>query len=155
MGREHRYDVTVTWTGNFGAGTAGYRSYSRDHEVSGPGKPILLGSAEPAFKGDPARWNPEELLVTALSQCHMLWFLHLCAANGIVVTSYADEAEGTMAEDDAGGGRFTAVTLRPRVTVTDPEKVDDALGLHHEAHLLCFIARSVNFPVGCDPVVTA
>jgi organic hydroperoxide reductase OsmC/OhrA len=154
MGREHHYSTTVTWTGNLGEGTAGYRSFSRAHEVTGPGKPSLAGSSEPAFRGDPERWNPEELLVAALSQCHMLWFLHLCAANGIVVTSYVDEATGTMAEAEDGGGQFTTVTLRPRAAITDPGHKDRARELHEDAHRLCFIARSVNFPVTCQPVIT-
>jgi organic hydroperoxide reductase OsmC/OhrA len=119
MGHEHRYQATITWTGNLGEGTVGYRSYSRDHEVSGKGKPVLPGSSDPAFRGDPKRWNPEELLVAALSQCHMLWFLNLCAANGIVVISYTDDAQGTMAEGADGGGEFTAVTLRPRAAIAD------------------------------------
>ena len=154
MGREHRYRATVTWTGNLGEGTADYRSYSRDHEVSGAGKPVLPGSSDPAFRGDPERWNPDELLVAALSQCHMLWFLHLCAVNGIVVISYADDARGIMAERGDGAGEFTAVTLRPRAAIADPGQADRALELHEEAGRLCFIARSVNFPVSCEPVIT-
>ena len=154
MGREHRYQATITWTGNLGGGTVGYRSYSRDHEVSGKGKPVLPGSSDPAFRGDPKRWNPEELLVAALSQCHMLWFLNLCAANGIVVISYTDDAQGTMAEGAEGGGEFTTVTLRPRAAITDSGQANRALELHEEAHRLCFIARSVNFPVNCEAVIT-
>jgi organic hydroperoxide reductase OsmC/OhrA len=154
MGREHHYSATVTWTGDLGEGTAGYRSYSRDHEVTGAGKPMLPGTSDPAFRGDPERWNPEELLVAALSQCHMLWFLHLCATSGIVVTSYTDEAAGTMAEDEDGGGEFTNVTLRPLVTITDQAQANRAREFHVEAHRLCFIARSVNFPVTCEPVIT-
>jgi organic hydroperoxide reductase OsmC/OhrA len=154
MGREHHYQATVTWTGNLGEGTSGYHSYSRDAEVSAEGKPMLPGSSDPAFRGDPKRWNPEELLVASLSQCHMLWFLHLCAGNGIVVTSYTDDAEGTMAEDADGGGRFTTVTLRPRAIIVDPDRRDRARELHEEAHRLCFIANSVNFPVTCEPVIT-
>jgi organic hydroperoxide reductase OsmC/OhrA len=154
MGRDHRYQATITWTGNLGAGTAGYRSYSRDHEVSGAGKPVLPGSSDPAFRGDPERWNPEELLVATLSQCHMLWFLHLCAVNGIVVLSYTDDAEGIMAEGDDGAGEFTAVTLRPRAAIADPGHADRARELHQEAGRVCFIARSVNFPVRCEPVIT-
>lgn len=154
MGREHRYQVTITWTGNLGEGTAGYRSYSRDHEVAGNGKPMLPGSSDPAFRGDPKRWNPEELLVAALSQCHMLWFLNLCATNGIVVISYTDDAQGTMAEGADGGGEFIAVTLRPRAAITDSGQANRALELHQEAHRLCFIARSVNFPVSCQAVIT-
>lgn len=153
MGREHRYHATVTWTGNLGEGTAGYRSYSRDHEVSGEGKPTLPGSADAAFRGDAGRWSPEDLLVAALSQCHMLWFLHLCAVNGIVVTAYIDNAQGAMTESEDGGGEFTAVTLRPRASIADPDQAGRALELHEEAHRLCFIARSVNFPVSCEPVL--
>jgi organic hydroperoxide reductase OsmC/OhrA len=153
MSREHHYRVTVTWTGNHGEGTSGYRSFGREHEVSADGKPSLPGSADPAFRGDPARWNPEELLVVALSQCHMLWYLHLCSANGIVVTSYVDEPDGTMAEEPGGGGRFTTVTLRPKVMITTPDLHDKAVELHAEAAKLCFIANSVNFPVHHEPVV--
>ena len=79
----HRYDVTVTWTGNDGEGTKSYRSYRRDHDVDAPGRPTVPGSSDPAFRGDPSRWNPEQLLVAALSQCHMLSYLHQCAANGV------------------------------------------------------------------------
>jgi organic hydroperoxide reductase OsmC/OhrA len=154
MGHEHRYHATVTWTGNLGEGTAGYRTYSRDHEVSGDGKPMLPGSSDPAFRGDPTRWNPEELLVAALSQCHMLWFLHLCAANGITVVAYTDDAEGIMAESGDGSGEFTTVTLRPRAAITDPVQANRALELHEQAHRLCYIARSVNFPVSREPVIT-
>jgi organic hydroperoxide reductase OsmC/OhrA len=154
MGREHRYQATITWTGNLGEGTVGYRSYSRDHEVSGKGKPVLPGSSDPSFRGDPKRWNPEEMLVAALSQCHMLWFLNLCAVNGIVVISYTDDAQGTMAEDEDGGGEFITVTLRPRAAIADSGQANRALELHEEAHRLCFIARSVNFPVNCEPVIT-
>jgi organic hydroperoxide reductase OsmC/OhrA len=154
MGREHHYQATITWTGNLGEGTVDYRSYSRDHEVSSNGKPVLPGSSDPAFRGDPERWNPEELLVAALSQCHMLWFLNLCAANGIVVISYTDDAQGTMAEGEDGGGEFTSVTLRPRAAIADSGQANRALELHEEAHRLCFIARSVNFPVSCEPVIT-
>jgi organic hydroperoxide reductase OsmC/OhrA len=154
MGREHRYQATITWTGNLGEGTANYRSYSRDHEVSGQGKPVLPGSSDPAFHGDPRRWNPEELLTAALSQCHMLWFLHLCAVNGITVISYTDTAHGIMAEGADGGGEFTAVTLHPVAALTDPAQASRALELHEQAHRLCFIARSVNFPVSCEPVIS-
>jgi len=155
MARTHRYTVDVTWTGNLGTGTSGYREFSRDHEVSGPGKPVLPGSSDPAFRGDPSRYNPEELLVAALSQCHMLWFLHLASANGVLVTGYIDHPEGTMAEGRGGGGEFTDVLLRPEVTVAAPGMLAGAEGLHEQAHALCFIARSVNFPVRHQPSTTA
>ncbi|OBG89511.1 peroxiredoxin [Mycobacterium sp. E802] len=155
--RTHRYEAVVTWTGNTGSGTSGYRDYARDHDVTGleAGKPVIAGSADPAFRGDPKRWNPEELLVVSLSQCHMLWYLALCARDGITVTAYSDRPSGTMSENAEGSGVFTDVTLRPEVTITAPERVDDAVGLHHEAHRMCFIANSVNFPVSAEPTVTA
>lgn len=151
--REHRYAVRLDWTGDLGSGTSSYRAYSRDHALTAGTKPAIPGSADPAFRGDPARWNPEELLVGALSACHQLWYLHLCAAAGIVVTAYADDAEGVMAEEADGAGRFSAVVLRPRVTLAPGADAEKALALHHEAAEKCFIARSVNFPVRHEPVV--
>jgi len=142
--RTHGYEVEVTWSG----ATTGYRDYSRAHEVAVEGKPVLPGSSDPAFRGDRDRYNPEELLVASLSQCHMLWFLHLATEAGIVVTNYRDRATGTMVED--GGGRFTEVTLRPDVTVHSGQ--DKLAELHDRAHHLCFIANSVNFPVRIQSV---
>ena len=153
--RTHRYDLTMTWTGNRGSGTSGYRDYGRDHEIGAEGRPLIEGSSDPTFRGDKTRWNPELELVAALSQCHMLSYLHACAAAGIVVTGYADEAHGTMTETTDGGGHFIEVVLRPRVTVTSPDMVAKAAGLHREAHQKCFIASSVNFPVRHEPVVRA
>lgn len=153
MGKTHRYEVTVTWTGDRGEGTSGYRAYSRAHEVGAAGKAPIEGSSDPAFRGDPQRWNPEELLVASLSQCHMLWYLHLCAAAGVVVTGYVDRPLGTMAETVDGGGHFVEVVLRPEVTVAAAEMADRAVALHEQAHRLCFVANSVNFPVRHEPVV--
>jgi organic hydroperoxide reductase OsmC/OhrA len=150
--RTHRYAVRVIWTGNRGTGTSGYRDYGRDHEVTADGKPLLAGSSDPLFRGDPERWNPEELLVAALSQCHLLAYLHLCAGAGIVVTTYADAAEGRMVEHPDGSGEFTEAVLRPQVGLADPSRAAEAAALHERAHELCFIARSVNFPVRCEPV---
>jgi organic hydroperoxide reductase OsmC/OhrA len=155
MGRTHEYGVSVSWTGNRGTGTSGYRAYGRDHQVSAAGRPVIAGSADAVFRGDPDRWNPELELVAALSQCHMLSYLHVCAAAGVIVTGYADDATGMMAETDDGGGRFTEVVLRPRVTVASPGMAQAALRLHDDAHAKCFIASSVNFPVRHDAAVTA
>jgi len=151
--RTHRYATRVEWTGNEGRGTADYRAYSRNHVITAPGRPELAGSSDPAFRGDATRWNPEDLLLASLSSCHMLWYLHLCSAAGIVVTAYRDEAEGSMAEDEGGGGRFTAAVLRPVATLAPGADAVRALALHEEAHRLCFIANSVNFPVGIDPAL--
>jgi organic hydroperoxide reductase OsmC/OhrA len=150
----HTYDTVVTWTGNRGTGTSGYRDYDRAHEVSAEGRAKILGSSDPAFRGDPARWNPEQLLVAALSQCHMLQYLHLCADAGVVVTGYVDHACGTMTETDQGG-HFTEVVLRPQVRVAAPSMVEAAMALHGAAHRACFIASSVNFPVRHQPRVQA
>lgn len=147
----HRYETTVTWTGNTGTGTSGYRDYERSHEVASDGKPPIPGSSDPAFRGDRSRWNPEELLVAALSQCHMLSFLHVCAVEGLVVTEYVDRALGTMVETGGGGGHMTEVVLRPAVRFAAPDQAVRAQPLHERAHELCFIASSVNFPVRCEP----
>ncbi|MEV4439575.1 OsmC family protein [Streptomyces sp. NPDC049577] len=153
MAREHTYETTVTWTGNQGTGTATYRGYGRDHEIAAEGRPGLLGSSDPAFRGDAARWNPELLLLAALSECHMLAYLHVCASAGVVVTAYTDQAHGTMRET-AEGGHFTEAVLRPRVEVADAAMTERAAALHEAAHRGCFIAASVNFPVRHEPVVT-
>ena len=156
MTREHHYRITTTWTGNLGTGTSDYRAYSRDHEIKIVGKRApLAGSSDAAFRGDPARYTPEELLVASLSACHMLWFLHLCADAGIVVTEYEDAASGEMSEHADRSGEFTSVVLRPRAVITDSARIADAMALHTQAHELCFIARSVNFPVRHEPVVVS
>jgi len=152
MPKTHSYETTVSWTGNTGSGTSGYRDYERANEISAAGKPAIPGSSDPAFRGDAARWNPEELLVASLSQCHMLWFLHLSSAAGVVVTSYRDQPIGTMTETEDGGGHFTEIVLRPEVGFAEPTEAARGAGLHKRAHELCFIANSVNFPVRCDPV---
>jgi organic hydroperoxide reductase OsmC/OhrA len=149
---KHHYALTLTWTGNNGSGTSGYREYERSHTVSIGNKPDLLGSSDPAFHGDKTRHNPEELLVAALASCHMLWYLHLCADAGIIVTQYTDDATGIMTEAPGETGRFTEVTLNPVVHVTDASMVDKAMDLHKTASAKCFISNSVNFPILHDPV---
>ncbi|MGX1160683.1 organic hydroperoxide reductase OsmC/OhrA [Arthrobacter sp. SLBN-100] len=148
---EHRYALAVQWTGNLGEGTSSYRGYSRDHDVLIPGLPVLKGSADPTFHGDRERYNPEQLLLAALAQCHMLSYLHVAVKHGVVVTDYRDDASGLMRLNRDGSGQFESVTLRPRVTVADGSQVELAGGLHHEANRVCFIARSVNFPVEHAP----
>lgn len=148
MSKDHHYTTRTVWTGNRGAGTANYRAYDRDHEITAPGvAPPIPGSSDPAFRGDPARYNPEQLFLASLSACHMLWFLHLASAANLVVTAYTDEAAGVMTETADGGGRFTSVTLRPQVTLADSARAAEIPALHERAHGLCFLANSVNFPV--------
>jgi organic hydroperoxide reductase OsmC/OhrA len=152
--RTHRYDLAMTWTGNRGTGTSGYRDYGRDHEVAADGRPALAGSSDPVFHGDKTRWNPELELVAALSQCHMLSYLHVCALAGVVVTAYEDAPYGLLAETKDGGGHFTEVVLRPSVTVASAGLAEQARKLHEDASAKCFIASSVNFPVRHEPSVT-
>ena len=153
--REHRYAVSLTWNGNLGSGTSGYRDYSRDYEIGSDGKPAISGSADPAFQGDRTRWNPEELLVASLSACHKLWYLHLAAEAGIIVTAYGDRAEGVMEVGQNSTGRFKSVVLRPTVTLATGNDVELARTLHKPAHEKCFIANSVNFPVECEPEIVS
>ena len=150
MAKQHRYSTTVEWLGNTGQGTASYKAYERTHDIRIDGKPPIPGSSDPSFRGDPARYNPEDLLVASLSACHMLWFLHLAAAAKLVVTAYIDRASGTMTETANGAGRFTEVVLRPEVTIQGSADVATMEALHHTAHEMCFIASSVNFPVRCE-----
>jgi organic hydroperoxide reductase OsmC/OhrA len=152
MRQEHSYEVTVEWLGNRGTGTSGYRDYGREHMVRAAGKHELEGSSDRVFHGNADRWNPEELLLAALSQCHLLSYLHVAATAGVVVTGYTDAAVGTMQQTANGGGRFTSATLRPRVTIASGN-VDLARSLHDEAHAKCFIAASVNFPVQHEPEI--
>jgi len=150
--RTHRYALTVTWTGNRGEGTRDYRAYGREHEILAAGKPPIPGSSDPSFRGDASRWSPEELLIASLSACHQLWYLHLCAVNGIVVTAYEDAAEGFMDENADGTGEFTRVVLHPRVTIGAGDE-ERALALHDDAARYCFVARSVNFEVAHEATV--
>ena len=151
--KRHTYAADVRWTGNLGPGTLNYHSYSRDHVASAADKQPINGSADAAFRGSAERWNPEELLVVSLSQCHMLWYLDLAARAGVVVVEYTDAPHGTMVEEVGGAGQFNEVVLRPHVTVADSSMVDSAQALHDKTHSLCFVARSVNFPVRHEPEV--
>ncbi|HQT83840.1 MAG: peroxiredoxin [Acidiphilium sp. 37-64-53] len=153
MSRAHQYRTRLRWTGNAGSGTSAYRAYGRDHAVGAAGRPDLLLSSDPAFRGDPARWNPELLLLAAISSCHQLWYLHLCAEAGVVVLNYQDDAEAILTEEASGAGQFTAVTLRPRVTIAAASDAAAALRLHHDANAMCFIARSLNLPVHHEPSI--
>src|SRR5260370_34299094 len=126
--RQHHYRISTQWTGNLGHGTSAYQAYSRNHELSREGKTaVIAGSSDPAFRGDPSRYNPEELLLSALSACHMLWVLHLCADAGIAITEYRDDAVGQMVEHGAGSGEFTRVVLRPRMKITDAARITEAM----------------------------
>ncbi|MGG6177161.1 OsmC family protein [Pantoea allii] len=147
--REHHYHINIRWTGNRGSGTDSYSSYDRNSELAADGKATIALSADPEFRGDATRWNPEELLLASASACHKLWYLHLCADAGIIVEAYEDMAEGTLVEGERG--HFTQITLRPMVTLRHPADAVRAEALHHDAHAACFIANSLNFPVHFVP----
>ena len=148
MAKEHHYKIKTEWTGNLGSGTLDYRAYKRDHVISAEGKySPINGSSDPCFRGDAERYNPEELFLSSLSACHMLWYLHLASVSGITVLEYVDAAEGTMDEDADGTGRFTSVTLQPHIVIAQTDKIDQAKALHQEAGKKCFIANSVKVPI--------
>lgn len=151
MKHEHLYSAKITWTGNKGTGTSGYTDYERSHMISVSNKPDIAATSDPAFRGDPTCYNPEELLLASLSSCHMLWYLHLCAVEGVIVLEYVDQAQGTMVELKDGSGHFTEVLLSPTVKIQDVSMSVKAGALHDEAHKKCFIANSCNFPVRHRP----
>lgn len=152
MNGEHDYTVRVEWQGNLGSGTSGYRAYSRQHTVSASGKHLIAGSADRTFHGDATRWNPEEMLLSALAQCHMLSYLHVAVTRGVVVVGYEDQATGVLVQRGRGGS-FREATLRPVVTVAEEGMIAEAIDAHAEAAEHCFIANSVNFPVAHRPLV--
>lgn len=151
MKGQHNYSLTIKWTGNNGTGTSGYTAFERSHSILVENKMGIPGSSDPAFRGDKTKHNPEDLLLASISACHMLWYLHLCAVEGIIVTDYVDHATAIMIETADGGGKFTEATLKPMVTVTDISMKEKANELHKKANELCFIANSLNFPVHHKP----
>lgn len=149
---DHSYEVAVRWTGDRGTGTSGYRDYGRDHTISAAGKQDVSGSADPAFRGDRDRWNPEELVLAALAQCHMMSYLYVAVQRGFTVVDYQDSASASLDVHRDGTGELTGATLRPVVTILEADRVEDAEAAHAEANRLCFVARSVAFPVHHTPV---
>ncbi|WBU89104.1 OsmC family protein [Cellulophaga omnivescoria] len=153
--KKHNYEITVAWTGNEGNGTQNYTSYNRNHTITANHKyGEIKGSSDPSFLGDKTKYNPEDLFLSSLSSCHMLWYLHLCSVHKIVVNSYVDNAIGTMEETEDGSGKFTGVTLQPKVIITDPKMLEKANELHKQANKMCFIANSCNFKIDHKPNIT-
>lgn len=147
MNGKHDYKLSLTWKGNRGNGTSDYKSYGREYSIQIDHKETLTGSSDPSFHGDKTKYNPEDMLVAALSSCHMLSYLHVCAVGGVVVLDYIDHATGLMETTPDGAGRFIEVTLNPTVIVADAGMIEKANQFHKKANALCFIANSVNFPV--------
>jgi organic hydroperoxide reductase OsmC/OhrA len=152
MSKTHQYQATIVWTGNRGSGTDHYTTYDRSHEFCVEHKPVILCSSDAAFRGDSRKYNPEDMLLYSISSCHMLWYLHLCADAGVIVTSYEDKPIATLVEDSKGG-YFTEAILYPRIVIASVSMKEQALELHHYAHEHCFISRSVNFPVTINPSI--
>ena len=153
MADKHHYAAKVVWTGDQGTGTSSYKAYSRDHKILMEGKADIAGSADPAFRGDQEKHNPEDLLVAALSACHMLWYLHLCADNGVVVLSYEDTSVGVMELNKNGSGQFKEVVLNPDIQISPDSDIEIAKELHYRANEMCFIANSCNFPISHHPTI--
>jgi organic hydroperoxide reductase OsmC/OhrA len=152
--RVHRYTASCEWQGSTGAG---YEAYGRTHDADAlPAEATLQLSSDPAFGGDPALVNPEQLLVLAAASCQLLSFLAVAARARIDVVDYQDNADGEMPEDDPPL-RITRITLRPRITIRGD--VDDARTRHlvEVAHRECFIANSLATEVIVEPevIVTA
>lgn len=148
---DYHYGLHIRWTGNLGTGTSSYREYSREHEISAVGKQTMICSSDPHFRGDSKLYNPEEFLLSSVSKCHMLWYLHFCADNGIIVERYEDKPTGTMVTDKTGYGKFTEIILHPEIWIKDIEGKEMAINLHEKAHHFCFIANSCNFPILIQP----
>lgn len=153
MAKEHQYNQKVIWTGNTGKDTASYKDYQRDFEISIPDKAIIAGSSDPAFLGNPTKHNPEDLFLSAISSCHMLWYLHFCATSGIRVVKYEDQPIGILTEEPSGTGQFTKITLHPTVWIRNAEQVTLAKELHSKANEYCFIAKSIHIPIHHQPTI--
>jgi organic hydroperoxide reductase OsmC/OhrA len=153
MNKEHHYTALITWTGNMGTGTSGYTKYERSHLIQSGDKAVIEASSDAPFRGDISKHNPEDLFLSSIASCHMLWYLHLCADNGVVVKSYIDKPHGIMQTFANGSGNFSGITLHPLVEVTEASMVETAIGLHHSAHQMCFLANSVNFEIFIEPTV--
>jgi organic hydroperoxide reductase OsmC/OhrA len=153
MKKQHNYKLDIKWTGNQGTGTTNYKDFERSYTIQIENKTPILGSSDPEFRGDRTKHNPEELLLAAVSSCHMLWYLHLCSESKIVVTNYLDHATAILQETENGNGKFTSITLYPMVTVTEKSMIEKATELHTKANEFCFVANSLNFKVEHVPII--
>ena len=152
MNKEHNYKLAVKWTGNQGTGTSNYKKFERSYHIQIENKADIAGSSDPEFRGDRTKHNPEELLLAAVSSCHMLWYLHFCSENKIIVTDYIDNARAVMEETVSGNGKFTSITLCPTISLTENTMIEKATELHGKANEFCFVANSLNLKVSHEPV---
>ena len=147
MAKIHEFPSHVVWTGNRGSGTSAYKAYDRTWDMAVEGKATVHCSNDPMLGGDPSKYNPEDMLIAAVSSCHMLWYLHLCSVAGVTVTSYVDDPVGIGESEPSGKGKFIEAVLRPKITITKESDAEKAVSIHDEIHNYCFIARSVSFPI--------
>ncbi len=143
MHLKHLFKAALNWSKDNGKSIR----YTKNHTISFEGKEALTISAAKAFKGDPSLHNPEDLLLSSLMSCHMMSYLYICAQHQIEVIDYQDQAIATLETNENGSGRFIEVRLNPQVTISNGEQIALANTLHHQAHQLCFIANSCNFPI--------
>ena len=147
MNTLHNYRAAIIWSGNQGSGTSNYKDFERSYHIQIENKATILGSSDPAFRGDRTKHNPEELLLAAVSSCHMLWYLHFCSENKIIVTDYIDNATAILEETERGNGKFIAIALHPTITITEKSMIEKATELHAKANEYCFVANSLNLIV--------
>src|SRR5680860_79571 len=152
--KQHTYTSKIIWTGNSGTGNSTYHGYERTWDLAIDGKMPVSCSNDPLLGGDKSKYNPEDLLLSALSSCHMLWYLHLCIDAGVVVLSYEDQPQATGELESGGKGRFLSATLKPKIVISDGSNLEKARLIHGDVDQYCFIARSVNFPVTCEPQIS-
>jgi organic hydroperoxide reductase OsmC/OhrA len=153
MNTQHNYKLDVKWTGNQGTGTSNYKDFERSYNIEIENKVDILGSSDPEFRGDKTKHNPEELLLASVSSCHMLWYLHFCTENKIIVTDYVDNATAVLEVTADGNGKFASITLNPNVSVTEKTMIEQATELHKKANEFCFVANSLNFKVDHQPII--
>ncbi|MGV0957916.1 OsmC family protein [Empedobacter falsenii] len=143
----HLFKVALNWMKKDNISSSLSRIYTKSHHISIEGKPDLEVSAAKAFKGDPNLYNPEDLLLSSLTSCHMMSYLYCCMQYKIEVISYQDHSEATLQVNPDGSGKIVKVDLFPEIIISDSSQIELALSLHKKANELCFIANSCNFPV--------
>lgn len=153
MSKTQNYKLDLSWQGNHGAGTMTHTSYDRNFTTHEGSRPPVLGSSHPAFRGNSERYCPEELLLASLSSCHMLWYLHMCAAHEVVVLEYHDHPVMEMEVKEFGNGDIRSATLSPVVRIASEDQREQAMAMHQRAHQSCFIAKAVNFEIILKPKI--
>ncbi len=156
MSDAHVFEITLTYPANAAQLTPPNANFSRDNIMKSGTKHEIAASSPGAFGGDDARYNPEELMLMSLSECHMLTYLAIAAKKQMTIVRYEDRATGQLGIGEfgvAGKTSMQRVTLHPRVTVAKGTNLEDAQAMHVKAHANCFMANSVNFPITTKPEI--